>query len=201
MASPPKVRERNPASCGRPGRRGYGRQSGLLIRSRRYRGCQMPRRLGTPRGRVKAAIPCRGIGTTPYPQLAPPLSVEGSGTRQRPSDLCTEFRRGNFARAQVGSSCGHGGLPEYTKGQGFPQPSSVTVSVTFFVTVSPETRHTPCNPMQPSLCTISLRNRRNRGAGGRILDLQVLVELVLKTGVLATGPWVRIPPPPPFDAR
>ncbi len=24
---------------------------------------------------------------------------------------------------------------------------------------------------------------------------------VLKTGVLATGPWVRIPPPPPFGSR
>jgi len=55
---------------------------------------------------------------------------------------------------------------------------NVRVGVTFFVTVSPETRHTPCNPMQPSLCTISLRNHRNRAGGGRILDLQVLVELV-----------------------
>ncbi len=143
----------------------------------------------------------RVVGPVP-PAAYPPLVEREVRQLPTPKRFCEPSSAEAILRAPRSPS--HGGMagsPKTRRARVSPQPSSVTIIVTFFVTVSPQTPHTLCNPMQPSRCSNSLRNRRNRAAGGRILDLQVLVELVLKTRVRATGPWVRIPPPPPFDSR
>ncbi len=53
--------------------------------------------------------------------------------------------------------------------------------------------------MQRSPLANLLNNRQNHAPGMRIPPCQIWAGLVLKTGVRGTGPWVRIPPPPPYQ--
>ncbi len=80
-----------------------------------------------------------------------------------------------------------------------PLPS-YPIGVTESVTISPRTRHTLCNLTQLWLVANLSPQHRNRAPGQGIPSRRFRAGLVLKTGVLATGPWVRIPPPPPFDS-